>query len=122
MTDSGTKRIVINLMVDWGTGPFWVSTNGGFSDPYDVDEITEVVPLSDELLRSVAAWDERFQSTYNDAEPQESGIRDPAARAAHIADGRRLAQQITDQVPADATVEYVDVDGKEWAVTDEAPR
>ena len=101
-------------MVDWGAGPFWVSANGGISDPYDADEITEIVPLSEELRASVEEWDQRFQSTYNDAAPQESGIRDLAARAAFIACGWELAHRIRGEVPAGVVVRYVDVDGDEW--------
>ncbi|HEX7658002.1 MAG TPA: hypothetical protein VF444_00875 [Pseudonocardiaceae bacterium] len=108
-------------MVDWGAGPFWVSANGGISDPYDADEITEIVPLSEELRASVEEWDQRFQSTYNDAEPQESGIRDPVARAAHIADGRQLASRVKAEAPSGVTIEYVDIAGEEWPVTGEEP-
>ena len=116
MTESTAQRITITLMTDWGAGPFWVSVNGDISDPHNADEVTDVVPLSPELRADVAEWDQRYQRTYNAEAPQDSGIRDADARAAHIADGLRLAQRIRTEAPSMMTVEYVDIDGKEWPI------
>jgi hypothetical protein len=53
MTDEAERQFVITLMAEWETGPFWVSVNGGVDDPYAVDEIGEVVTLSDVLLDEI---------------------------------------------------------------------
>jgi hypothetical protein len=116
MSDDAKHQRIVKLRADWGTGPLWVSTGDDFPDPYDADEITEVVSLSDSLRAAIAVWDERFQGTYNDSLPQNSGIRDPVERAAFITDGQKLAQRIKDEVPAGTVVRYEDVDGRQLTI------
>jgi hypothetical protein len=113
MTENKTPQIIITLMVDWGTGPFWVSIDGGVDDTYLVEEITDVVPLSDDLLAAVEAWDERYQGTYNKADPRESGIHDATERASFIAEGHELAKRLRAELPRDVEVRYVELGGLE---------
>jgi hypothetical protein len=110
VNDDHTPRLGVKLRADWGTGPLWVSKGDGFSDPYDADDITEVIALSDELRAAIAAWDARFQATYNDEYPPDSAFSTPADETTFIADGRALAGWIKGEVPADVTVGYVPLD------------
>jgi hypothetical protein len=103
-------QLVIKLRNDWHAGPFWVSVGDEVPDEYNADEISEVVSLSDELRAAIAAWDERFQRTYNDEVPQDSGINDPAEEAAFIAEGWALARRLKAEVPATTRVRYVPMD------------
>jgi hypothetical protein len=106
--------LVIKLRADWGAGPLWVSVGDEIPDPYDAEEISEVAQLSAELLYDIAMWDERFQASYNDATPQDSGIRDAAERAAFIEDGRNLARRLKAEVPNSTQVGYVPMDTGVW--------
>jgi GTPase Era involved in 16S rRNA processing len=115
MIDS-PKPLTVTLMTDWGTGPLWVGFGDGPDSTYLVDEITEVVPISAELLAAIDAWDEQYQSTYNKAQPQDSGILDPAEQAAFNAVGRQLARRLRDELPAEIAVSYVSLDGEETPV------
>lgn len=110
MTDT-TEEFTITLEFDWGAGPFWISV--GDEIPYDCssDDIAEVVPLSDDLLSAAEEWYERMQSTYNDDDPQDIGISDPAEEARWIADGRKLAQRLKNEVGPDVRVEYSPLGG-----------
>ncbi|WP_245975533.1 hypothetical protein [Amycolatopsis palatopharyngis] len=94
------------LQFDWGTGPFWVSVGDDIPYDVDVDDLWEVVVLSDELLAAVAEWDDRMQSTYNDETPQDIGIRDPVEEAKWVADGRDLARRMKGEVGPRVRVEY----------------
>ncbi|EHR48748.1 hypothetical protein SacmaDRAFT_0447 [Saccharomonospora marina XMU15] len=105
------RTVEIRLMFDWGTGPFWVSVDGDLSYDCCPNEISEVVPLSDELIAAVAEWDERMQRTYNDEVPQDSGILDPEQEARWKADGRELARRLKAEVGADVRVEYAPLGG-----------
>jgi hypothetical protein len=74
------------VRVEFGAGPLWVSfDDGDVPGPYDADDISEVVSLSDSLLEAIAAWDNQWRSTYVDDDPASSGIKEPQERAAFIA-------------------------------------
>ncbi|GAA4411024.1 hypothetical protein ACFQV2_39865 [Actinokineospora soli] len=102
--------MMIKLMPDWGTGPLWVAKDG-VSEPYDTDEITEVLSLSAELRTEIAAWDNRFQATFNAEYPPDSAFPTPEDEAVFIADGRELARRVQTEVPG-AVVLYETIDGK----------
>jgi hypothetical protein len=118
MTDSGYRQGSILLRVEWEIGPLWVNADDEIDGTYLADEINEVVPLSDDLVAAIDAWDLRFQALYNKEVPQDSKDFMPEEDAEFIAEGRRLASRIKSEVPAHFTVRYVDVHGKEWPVLD----
>lgn len=89
MTETTKKPTIVKLMPDWGIGPLWVSIDGGIYDPYDTDDITEVVPLSTELRHDIAAWNERFQATLEDDDPANSDFPTREAAEQFVADGGR---------------------------------
>jgi hypothetical protein len=105
------QAMKITLQVDWGVGPFWVAIGDSIQDDYLPDEVNDIVPLSKELIQAVAAWDEKFQTTFNDKVPQDSGILDPAEEKRFDEEGLDLARRIKREVPADVTVEYASVGG-----------
>jgi hypothetical protein len=86
MSVETARKIVIRLMPEYGAGSLWVSLDDGGFDVYDVDEITDIAPVSEGLLDALAAWDERFQATFNDAYPPD---------------------RIKGEVPSGVTVEYL---------------
>ncbi|NIJ14658.1 hypothetical protein FHU38_005059 [Saccharomonospora amisosensis] len=102
---------VVKLRFDWGAGPFWVLTDDRGFDDFGCDEITEAVPVSDDLLAAVRDWDERMQRTYNRDVPQNSGMEDPVEEARWKADGRELARRLKAEVGADVRVEYAPLGG-----------
>jgi hypothetical protein len=104
MSAPAERRIVIKLMPEYGAGSLWVSLDGGIFDVYDVAEITEIVPLSAELLAALAAWDERFQATFNEEYPPDSAFPTPEGEAAFVAEGAELARRIRGEVPDSVTV------------------
>lgn len=105
MTDTSSD-LTIMLQFDWGTGPFWVSVGDDIPYDVDIDDLSEVVVLSDDLLAAVAEWDDRMQRTYNDEAPQDIGIRDPAEEAKWVAEGRELARRTKGEVGPHVRVEY----------------
>ncbi|HEX7659129.1 MAG TPA: hypothetical protein VF444_06565 [Pseudonocardiaceae bacterium] len=117
MTDS-TEPITIQLSVDWGAGPLWVKVGHEAADNYLADEITEVVPLSDELRAAIETWDERYQQRLNKDDPAASRKFTPDEETEFTAEGIRLAQRIKSEVPIQISVEYVDTHGKQWPITD----
>ncbi len=110
--------LTLGLRADWGTWPLWVCADDDFPEPYDVDEIDAIVPLSDELREAISAWDERFQATYNADAPQESAFASEDDEAAFIAQGEVLARRIRQEAPAHVLVRYSPPDGEDWAVVD----
>ncbi|GDY29146.1 hypothetical protein [Gandjariella thermophila] len=106
MTEKTNSKITIRLMADWETGPFWVAVGGGVAHPYGVEEITDVVPVDVGLLERVQVWDSRFQATYDDANPRDAGFATTEEQATFNAEGRELARQLREALPADIDVEY----------------
>lgn len=98
--------VVITLMAEWREDPLWVSRDGGVADPYDVDEISEVVLVEDALLRDIAAWNDDYQATYRPDDPASSGFADETDRQAFLARGRDLAQRLRQVLDPAITVEY----------------
>ena len=88
MTDS-TEPITIQLSVDWGAGPLWVKVGHEAADNYLADEITEVVPLSDELRAAIETWDERYQQRLNKDDPAASRKFTPDEETEFTAEGTR---------------------------------
>ncbi len=100
-------NLVVTLMCEWREAPLWVSRDGGIADPYEVDEISEMILLDDSLLRDVADWDARFQATYQPTDPARSGFATNEEKQKFLADGRVLAQRLRDSVDRSAvSVEY----------------
>jgi hypothetical protein len=118
MTDSTYHNVDILLQVDWGGSPLWVKADDDIDDAYLPEEINDVVPLSDDLVAAIDRWDLRFQELLNKNDPANSRDFTPEEDAEFIAEGRRLASRIKSEVPAHFTVQYIDVHGKEWPVTD----
>lgn len=96
----------LTLMSEWQDWPLRVTEGEGLPDSYALDEIGEVVPLSETLIRDIAAWDSTFQATYVESDPVRSGFADPADRDRFIVEGRRLAQRIKQEAGNAVVVEY----------------
>jgi hypothetical protein len=111
MAEGMSAPLRITLRPDWGVGPIWVSVAGGATEPYDADEITDVVSLSPELRQAIAAWDDRFHATLNQDIPPESGFSTPEDEAGFIEDGRQLARRIHDELTPEAIVKYMTITG-----------
>ncbi len=67
-----------------------------------------------DLREAIAAWDGRFQATYNREVPQDSGILDPQESAAFISAGWELAHLLRTEVPTAITVQYATLAGSGW--------
>ncbi|WP_019810427.1 hypothetical protein [Saccharomonospora halophila] len=107
MSEDEDRIVKVLLRFEWRAGPWWVSfDDGDVPTDYLPDEITEVLPLSDDLVSAVAEWDERLQSTYVEEQPQDSGFVDPADYATFDSDGRQLAQRVKREVGHAITVVY----------------
>lgn len=97
---------VVTLRAEWEVGPFWVSQGGGVSDPYDVDEISEIVLIEESLLRDVDQWDSDFQALYRPDDPASSGFAGEADRQNFVARGRLLAQRLRQSLDSSVEVRY----------------
>lgn len=114
---STKRQIIIKLMPEYGAGSLWMSLDGGIFDVYDVDEITDIVPLSEELRKALVAWDERFQTTLNDEYPPDSKFPTSEDEAKFVAEGWELTRRLKNEVPAGTVVEYEALDkGKHSAI------
>ncbi|MDQ3578094.1 MAG: hypothetical protein M3443_10945 [Actinomycetota bacterium] len=107
----------VMLQPEWGTGPIWVATGDDFAEPYDADEVTDVLDLSDELRGAIAAWDDRFQNTFNAEYPPDSAFATPEDEAAWLAEGKQLALRLHRELPA-ADVSYGTIGGKNVPLDD----
>ncbi|MDQ3405653.1 MAG: hypothetical protein M3548_20050 [Actinomycetota bacterium] len=118
MSTEPTLRIT--LQPEWGTGPIWITRGDDISEPYDADEVTHVLDLSDELCEAIAAWDDRFQATFNDEYPPDSAFPTPDEEASWLTEGKQLAVRLRREIP-EAAVAYETIDGKQIALDDETP-
>jgi hypothetical protein len=118
MTETTSKPTIVKLMPDWGIGPLWVSIDGGIYDPYDTDDITEVMSVGGELRGDIAAWDHRFQEILDENDPVNSDFPTPEAAERFLADGRALAQRLRTELPSEVIVEYGTIEGTVWQISD----
>ncbi|MEY7971633.1 hypothetical protein AB8O38_06475 [Saccharomonospora xinjiangensis] len=94
------KATEITVMFDWGTGPFWVTTEDDpLPDEYSTDEINDLVLVSEDLVRSFAEWNNRMQRTFDADDPASSGFADPEKKQRWIEDGRELTRRLKSEVP-----------------------
>lgn len=108
MTD---QQVRVSLQPEWGTGPIWVAVGDTFAEPYDAEEITDVLDLSAELRNDIAAWDDQFTATLNYDDPPNSGFATPEDEAAWLAEGKRLALRLRAELPG-ADVSYGTIGGQ----------
>jgi hypothetical protein len=119
MTDSNhAANRTLGLQAEWEMWPLWYSSDDDFPESYDFEEITAIVPLSDELCEAIEAWDERFQAIYDKESPQDSAFASEDDEAAFIAEGDVLARRIRREAPADVIVQYAPLNGSGWVVVD----
>jgi hypothetical protein len=98
--------IMVTLRAEWRDWPLQVVDDGGLPDMYALDEINEVVKLSEGLLRAIDAWDTTFQSTYIASDPVRSGFTETTARQNFISEGRRLAHRLKQEAGQTVAVAY----------------
>lgn len=108
---STEPNLRITLQPEWGTGPIWITRGDSIAESYDADEVTDVLDLSDELRAAIAAWDDRFQATFNSDYPPDSAFPTPDDEAAWLAVGKELALRLRQEVP-EAVVTYATIEGK----------
>lgn len=98
--------LTVTLMTEWRDWPLWVESDTDVPISYSVDEIGEVLPLSPGLLKDIAEWDRSIQETYAPDDPASSGFKVPSDQERFIAEGRRLAQRIKQEVGQQVEVNY----------------
>ncbi|MCP2164477.1 hypothetical protein [Goodfellowiella coeruleoviolacea] len=112
MRDVKAEQLVLTLAVEWYEGPFWVLGGGDeVSGPYDTEDIRDFVALSPELLAEIGEWNEFYQATYNDDDPANSGITEPAEARKFDERGRVLAHKLRAEIPDVIKVRYQPVSG-----------
>lgn len=109
--DVDQQKIIIKLRVEWHAGPFSVVIDDSPYDDYQVEEIHEVVSLSDELTAAISEWNEKFQSISNAAATQDSDMQIGEAEKKFNEEGRELARRIKREVPPHVIVSYVPLRG-----------
>ncbi|MDG4826619.1 hypothetical protein O7635_32620 [Asanoa sp. WMMD1127] len=94
--------MLIKVMDDYGCWPLWVrdSPGGTFEnrDPADLG-------LTSSLVGRLAAWQRRYESMVDIADPNDSHEVSRAEDDAHAAEGRLLAARVVAELPY-ATVWY----------------
>ncbi|EHY89404.1 hypothetical protein ACWGPQ_14895 [Saccharomonospora azurea] len=101
------KATEITVTFDWGAGPFWVAIEGDpLPEEHSVEELAGLVPLSKDLVRSFAEWNDRMQRTFDADDPASSGIVDHAEKQRWIEDGRELTRRLRSEVDPSIRVEY----------------
>jgi len=87
-SDTYDKPIgAVRVAPEYGCWPLWNDEGGDCLHPNDLD-------LSNDLARRILDWDEKFQATLNNDDPAASGFATPEEEAAHLAEGRAIAEVI----------------------------
>ena len=84
----------LRLMADYDCWPLWES--GAVANNVDPASL----PLSDHLRRQFGRWAARYSDTLDRDIPQNSGFPDEAAAQEWINEGRRLAELLRHELPA----------------------
>lgn len=86
-------------MPDYQCHPLW-----DVDEPDNIDPAT--LPLGDETRRALDAWAARYDRTLNEDDPLASGFASSEDELAFEADGRRLWQQVQQELGPDYRVYY----------------
>ena len=77
----------------------------------DVDRMghidTDDLPVSDDLKKDLHAWNDEYQSTFDDSYPPDSGFSLPELELAHVIKGAELAERLQVEMGADYDVAYL---------------
>lgn len=84
----------LRLMADYECWPLWESGAAA----YNVDPAS--IPLSDHLRKQLCRWAERYDDTLDRDIPQNSGFPSEAEAQEWINNGRRLAELLRHELPA----------------------
>ncbi|AOS65271.1 hypothetical protein [Actinoalloteichus hymeniacidonis] len=95
------------LHANWDAEAVWFSTSTSPMLQHSIDETAELLALSADLTRELAAWKAEFQGILNRADARESRFPTPQAEQAWLANGKELAARIKQESPAVARVEYL---------------
>jgi len=90
---------MIKLMTDYECHPLW---HIGPDEVGDIDPAT--LPVSNELKADLAQWAEAYDQTLDRDDPPNSGFESEALEAEFIAQGRRLAERLREELGADFIV------------------
>lgn len=64
---------IIKVMPEYGCSSIWELNNEGFFEPTDVYELN--IELSDSLKETIITWQKKYESTYYQENPIESGFK-----------------------------------------------
>jgi hypothetical protein len=96
--DEEAVPIRLRLAPEWNCSPLWNANTG---EPVSVYRLG----LSFELSERIEAWDDKWQATYNEADPASGGFHDEAARHTYLAEGRAIVEALRGEWQGELEVE-----------------
>ena len=91
--------IPIKLMPEFMCDPIWYDGGPevGPISPFDL-------PISRSLAQAVSDWDNKYQKTYNDSYPPDSGFSSPENEEAFYREGETLVEKLQEELGANYRV------------------
>ncbi|TPG72822.1 hypothetical protein [Pseudomonas mandelii] len=68
----------------------------------DIDDL----PISQGLKIKISEWDCEYQATFDDDYPPDSGFGSPEEKFRHVAEGKKLADELQQELGSSYTIEY----------------
>lgn len=88
----------LRLAPEWNVSPLWDADTG---QPVSIYRLG----LSFELSERIEQWDDQWQATYNETDPEAGGFTDAAAREAYLLEGRLIAEALRGEWQGDLEVD-----------------
>ena len=97
---AGVAHPTVNLRLrpEFGCCPLWDADTGDNVSHYHID-----IPL--DLAERIENWDDRFQVTFKDDDPAESGFASPEEEQAYMEEGRAVARELAEAWPGKVDIE-----------------
>ena len=64
------------------------------------------LPISNQLKFEIIEWDKNYQATFNSDYPPDSGFGSHEAELLHVAEGRKLAKRLQEELGSGYIIEY----------------
>lgn len=94
----------IFLMPEYGCDPIWIEEQG-----IKKNITSDLLPIKSELIQQITEWNDKFQATFNDEYPPESGFLTISEKNTFNQEGCQLTMLLKENLSEAYIIEYLPV-------------
>lgn len=93
----------LKIAPEYFCSPLWIKRSG---EDVFIPILPHEIHLSQSLSDRIIEWDDKYQATFNDTYPPESGFKNADDEAAYRQEGMDIRKEITGQLSEEWMIEY----------------